>query len=236
MKSARLGATAGQLGVAIVLLAATVAAAVYRGRMGEAYSPLNHFVSELGHTHISALARLFNVGLIVSNACLIFFTLAVAWQMGGRMGQAVGTLGIITNLSGVLIGVYPMNMLAPHLLVAFIFFYSCLATIVVYSVHALLFPRSAWGRWIAVPGLISEACFLVFLGDCISLRHDLHGILHTLSHRPDVWLLPLSEWCVFLSVMVWIIVAAAHLKSEMERSTQPPENQPIVPNLAKHHN
>ena len=122
-----------------------------------------------------------------------------------------------------------MNVLVPHLIIAFVFFDACLASVVLYSVHALLSPRRPWGRWIAVPGLFSVVSLAVFLGDCLRLRHGLHDVIRLLSHRPTVWLLPLSEWFVFLSVLLWIILVATQLKSEEKRAEMCPIDFPRKP-------
>ena len=126
-------------------------------------------------------------------------------------------MGLLTNLAGGLVGVFPMNILLPHLLVAMIFFYACLASSAIFSVHALFVPSGPAGRWIAAPGLFTVTCFIVFLGETIRLRHHLSGVVHMLSHRPALWLLPASEWAVFLSVLLWIVLVALHLIIEDKR-------------------
>ena len=86
-----------------------------------------------------------------------------------------------------------MNHLAPHLIVAMIFFYSFLASVTFFSLCALVFPRGRVGRWIALPGLLSMMCLVVFLGQAILLRHHLSRVLRMLSHRPPIWFFPLSS-------------------------------------------
>ncbi len=44
---------AGMAGVLTVLLGSLVAVFFYRGKDGERYSPLNHFISELGEEGVS---------------------------------------------------------------------------------------------------------------------------------------------------------------------------------------
>ncbi len=62
---------AGLAGVLAVLLGSLVAGIFYRGKDGERYSPLNHFISELGEEGVSAKAGWFNLSLIVSGLCLL---------------------------------------------------------------------------------------------------------------------------------------------------------------------
>ena len=85
MKSAQWGGIFGLLGAGIILVGTLFAAAVYQGRSGEAYSPRNHFVSELGQLHVSSGAMLFNVGLIIGNVCLVPFTLRLARRFSGNL-------------------------------------------------------------------------------------------------------------------------------------------------------
>ncbi len=59
----------GYLGLfasAIIVITSVVTAFNYKGKKGESYSPLNHFVSELGEVGVAAYAAVFNTGLIFS--------------------------------------------------------------------------------------------------------------------------------------------------------------------------
>lgn len=51
--------------VGVILLGMVVAALPYRGYAGEGYSPLNHFISELGEIAASRLAWAFNLGIVL---------------------------------------------------------------------------------------------------------------------------------------------------------------------------
>src|SRR3989304_4746513 len=58
-------------GALSAILGSLTAAAAYRGRQGETYSLLNHFISELGEAGVSRLAWVFNLGLILCGLCLV---------------------------------------------------------------------------------------------------------------------------------------------------------------------
>ena len=74
----------GAAGAGIILAGSLVAALFYRGRLGEAYNPLNHFVSELGEVGISAAAWAFNGGLLIGGVLLVVFLLGLRRRIGGR--------------------------------------------------------------------------------------------------------------------------------------------------------
>ena len=60
---------AGLIGSGAIALGSLLTALAYHGRAGEAYSVLNHFVSELGEVGVAPLAWAFNTGLFLGGAC-----------------------------------------------------------------------------------------------------------------------------------------------------------------------
>ncbi len=66
----RIGPGAGVLGAAAFAVSSLIAALVYSGTAGEGFSPLNHWVSELGEMSVSRLALLFNAGIFVGGISL----------------------------------------------------------------------------------------------------------------------------------------------------------------------
>jgi hypothetical protein len=73
------------------------------------YSPLNHFVSELGWEKVNNSAWAFNYAIAVSG--LMF--LPLAWAMGRNIGTKLGwistAVSIVTLLSGSMIRVKPLD-------------------------------------------------------------------------------------------------------------------------------
>ncbi len=112
----------GMAGSAVIALAGLVAALAYRGRLGEAYSPLNHFVSELGELGVSPLAGVFNAGLLIGGLCMVIFLVGLGRRIGGWPGLLFGVLGLACGVSGTLVGAFPMNNLPPHIFWAMNFF------------------------------------------------------------------------------------------------------------------
>jgi hypothetical membrane protein len=91
--SRRLGAL-GLVSVAVILAGMLVAALPYRGYAGEGYSPLTHFISELGEIKASCLAWAFNLGLVVGGAGLAVFLLLLADRVTVRGHEKVPTGGL----------------------------------------------------------------------------------------------------------------------------------------------
>jgi len=58
----------GLASAGVILFGVVIAAVPYRGHAGEAYSPLNHFISELGEVATSRLAWAFNLGIILGGS------------------------------------------------------------------------------------------------------------------------------------------------------------------------
>src|SRR5437868_2966238 len=104
--------------VPIVLLGGTVlTAASFIGRNEEPFSIRDHFISELGEVGTSQLAQLFNATLMASGAIVVGFMVGLGLHIANRWAIAAASLGIISGVSCMLVGVIPMNNLPPHVVV-----------------------------------------------------------------------------------------------------------------------
>lgn len=223
-KMVRLGRTAGVTGVGVMVLGALISAVFYTGRSGEAYRFANHFVSELGEVGVSPLAGVFNAGLVIGGLCFTLFMLGAARYIGGWTGAVFGVVGLFTAVSGVLVGVFPMTNLGPHIRVAMNFFNGGMVSIAVFSLIAAFDPRRRFPRWFALPGVVTFSIFFGFLyivdpvdeGEADALT----GMLDKLSNRPDVWPSAILEWLVIGAVVGWVLLVALYLfRVDTGRST-----------------
>ena len=82
-------AALGLAGSAIISLGSVVAAVAYVGKHGQRYSPLNHWISELGEVAESELHLAFNLGLIVGGPMLALFLVGLGRMVGGGWGIAI---------------------------------------------------------------------------------------------------------------------------------------------------
>lgn len=201
----RLCAAVGILGVTVFLAASVASAIVYSGHAGEAYSPLNHWISELGELGVSAFAPLFNAGVIVSGACLVIFMIGLAASRPGWSRFVYGAAGAVAGIGGALVGAFPMNNPTPHDLAALTFFDGAWIAVGLASFDFLLHPDARFPRWLAGVGVLTVVAFPALL---VSLTRLLAGSgLTAPALRPAVWRAPLMEWTMLIGVLAWVSIS-----------------------------
>ena len=205
----------GAAGAGIIFAGSLIAALFYRGRLGEAYNPLNHFVSELGEVGISAAAWAFNGGLLIGGVMLVVFLVALGRRIGGWLGALFGAVGLACGLCGTAIGAVPMNDLLPHIFWARSFFNLGLGTMLFFSLVALL-GRPGLPRRLALPGAVASLAFAAFLAipqPTASAGGDILGAVMAMlnSPRPAIWAPAILEWLAVLSVLGWALSVALSL-------------------------
>lgn len=207
----------GVLGVSVIAVGMLSSALFYRGRMGESFNPLNHFVSELGEVGVAPLAPAFNVGLIVGGLCMVLSVFGLALRVRGLWGIFLALVGLFCGLSGALVGVFPMTNLTPHFFWAMNFFNSGLALTVIFSL-AVVFGNHGLPKWLALPSLLPVASFGTFLffpQPFPEGSDSLEAATAFLStSRPPVLGLAVFEWLAVLSIMLWALMIALTLRSK----------------------
>jgi hypothetical membrane protein len=187
--------------VAVILGGATVTGAAYSGPAGEAYSPLNHFISELGELAQSRLAVVYDAGIVAGGLGLGIFLAVVAGHMTGRFRSAMRVAAVLAGASGVLTGLLPMDTKAAHQIVAAVFFMSGWSVAAVFSAWLLVARRPGFPRWLLVPGLGCIPIFAAFLAVFSTYRPA--KPFAPILERPDIWAVPLLEWASLLSLLAW---------------------------------
>jgi hypothetical protein len=211
MKWQRFTIVCGILGPRVVIVGSLVAVLPYEGKKGEPYSPLNHFISELGELGVSRNASVFNLCLIAGGLVLVGFMLGLGVYLATKLGY-VAAVGIWSGLSCSAVGMVPMNNLPVHMRVADSFFYSGLATTLLFTLAILTDRGGKLSKWLALPGSLTVICFSAFL----ALPH-ISGIPRATALdpskfvRPKVWVLPLLEWSVFASIVIWVVAVTLAL-------------------------
>ena len=185
----------------------------YRGRKGVRFSPLNHFISELGERGVSDLAHVFNFGLIMGGLLLIPFLAHLGLRLNSLLGWLGCLAGFWTALSAMAVGFLPMNDLEPHTRTAMSYFRGGLATVVLFGLAILLqpagravIPREA--NLVSLLAISDYATFLILLNKKWSPEALNPLDPHSDAKRPRFWLLPFMEWMVFFSTMLWFLVMA----------------------------
>ena len=205
----------GAAGAGIILAGSLLAALFYRGRLGEAYNPLNHFVSELGEVGISSAAWAFNGGLLIGGVLLVIFLAGLGRRIGGWLGALFGAVGLACGICGTAVGAVPMNNLLPHIFWARSFFNLGLGTMLFFSLIALL-GRPGLPRHLAIPGIAATAAFGAFLAipqPTASAGGDILAAVTAMLNapRPAVWAPAIFEWLAVLAVLGWALSVALTL-------------------------
>jgi hypothetical membrane protein len=220
----RIATTAGIIAFVAIMLGSVVAALGYQGARGEAYSPLNHWISELGQLGVSGRASVFNVGVVTGSVAFDVFMLGLAITSPSRLRWAFGPIGVISGIGGCFVGVYPMNYSDAHVFAASIFFNLGWLAVGLASISFLRIPEPRFPRWLVAVGAATVVVFIAFL---VALRVDDFSRQRMASSgpivgRPEVWLGPILEWAVLVGIMAWTL-----LVSLSWRATLTPKSLPL---------
>jgi hypothetical membrane protein len=200
----RLAIWAGLLGASIIAAGSVVTALAYTGSKGQPYSPLNHFVSELGELAVSKLAPVFNTALIIGGVLFVVFMIGLAAAGQGRLRWAYGVIGAIAGIGGAFVGVFPMDYLRQHSLAALTFFVLGLVTVLLASIDFLRRPDARFPRWLSVLGGLTVVAFAAFL---VILFGEAGGLAHP-DERVAVWPLTIFEWLLIVGILLWVFLTA----------------------------
>jgi hypothetical membrane protein len=203
----RLAACAGIIGAGAIGIGSVVAAVAYRGADGETYSPLNHFVSELGELAHSELARVFNTGLIVGGVCFVVFMSGFAASRPRSLRLLAGGVGVVAGIGGSFVGVFPMDYVRQHGLAAMTFFNLGWIAVGLASVDFVVHRDQRFPRGLAIVGL-ATAAFIGFLRE-LDASTDASGGVANPAIRPDIWVLPTLEWLTILGIVGWVMLVGA---------------------------
>lgn len=209
MSDPRVFKIAGLIGVAFGLVGVILPGLVYRGKDGEKYSFLNHYISELGERGVSRWAWVVNGSFIICGINLTLASISLGLYLGG-FWAALGLIsGVITGIGLAMVGVYPMDNIKPHSAAAFTFFRGGLAMVLTFTL-AFIFPGKEGvlvPRSVALAGAIPVAAFGFFLGLIWSVRDKVDQPLATADlQRPRFWKFAFFEWTIYFSLTIWILV------------------------------
>ena len=202
----------GMAGSIVVLACVLVPMVAYAGRAGERFSPLNHFISELGERGVSRLSAVFNIGLVAAGVLYLPFVLGLGAAVGGWWAAAGTLAGLVSAVSAACVGVFPMNNLAPHIASAMLFFRSGLVTVLLFgiAIQRQRPDRRAIDRRANVAGI---AALLAFAGFIVWIELQPGGSAgfqtSAFANRPAVWVSAILEWSVLATIIAWFFVVGA---------------------------
>jgi hypothetical membrane protein len=182
---------------------------VYRGKESEKYSILNHYISEFGERGVSSWAKVFNLFIILSGLGVIICSISLGLGLPGLWAKLGMLFGVVTGVGLMMVGIFPMDDIKPHATAAVTFFRGGLLMVTAFSL-AILFPpqnEDIIPRLYGLVGLIPVAAFSTFL---ILLWNERDHVDQTLStegvQHPRVSKFAISEWAVFFSIILWVLV------------------------------
>ena len=149
------------VGLCLIVLGIVFSAAKFRGRQGEKYSLLNHFISELGEVGVSPAAWAFNISLILGGMMTLPFVIGLGIKLASILGWLGMIAGLITSLGVAAVGVFPMNKMGPHVKAAQTYFRAGLLMVLLFGLAILFQPA---GRKVIPPvaNLFSLLAFLAY--------------------------------------------------------------------------
>jgi len=201
------------IGLCLIVLGIVFSAARYRGRQGEKYSILNHFISELGEVGINPAARAFNLSLLLGGVMTLPFVIGLGIKLGSILGWLGMIAGLTTTLGVAAVGVFPMNKLEPHIKAAQTYFRAGLVMVLFFGLAILFQPA---GRKVIPPvaNLFSLLAFIAYASFLFLVKprrpEGETRITNPLDPqeepvRPRIWLFPMLEWGVFFATLVWLL-------------------------------
>jgi hypothetical membrane protein len=206
----------GIVGSMIILISFLISGLAYGNESVDSYSILNHFVSELGNVGVSDLAIVFNVGLAIGGLLLVIFMLGFGTVFKTRLGKIARIIGILAAFFAALVGLFPMNNLIPHAIVAMAFFYLGMISVFLFTIEFARDPNKLFPKSVIGFGIIVFVCFFIFHFvplDQVSMDFDqVFSVesdgLNLDDYRPEIWGMAFMEWLVIIGVLIWILIVA----------------------------
>lgn len=193
----------------VIVLGCVLAALAYRGSNGEPYSPLNHYVWELGERSQSRLAWVFNLSFGVGGVGLGLYRVLLARQTKGWWRAAFVGLGLVAGVSGALLGLFPMDSLNAHTAASVGFFNAWSIAIAIFGLWLLTDPREGFPRWLIAPSALVLVVFVAFLGIAGSVEGAESLVVPTA--RPAIWDVTVLEWVTLGALVVWFTATSVVL-------------------------
>jgi len=209
----------GLLGPVVTLGCALLAASVFEDSRGRGYSPLVHWISDLGHHGISPWASIFNAGMITGAFMLGSFTVWTCLLLRSKVGYAVAFMGVVATVGMAFVGVFPDGGGTPlyHDMSGAAGFIGISGLGASFCLFVLIVEQDLLPKWLFFPSLLSSVCSGIFVALVTANRTGLvsWSSLQWIATdgRPVVRLIPLFEWLGFLSVFLWSFLAAWTLRA-----------------------
>jgi hypothetical protein len=207
----------GVIGCVVIGITTLYTSLGYTGKAQERFSAGNHYISELGEIGVSSRARVFNSGLMISGATLIPFVIGLGLYLQNVWAKLGILSGLWTSIACICVGLFPMNNMSPHIKAAFAYFRGGLVTVLLFSIAILLQPagQNLIPGYALIPGALAVIAYssFLFLSGKVNKTAESPASLdpQRIPERPRIWLLPMVEWAVFFSTIIWFFCIAVIL-------------------------
>jgi hypothetical membrane protein len=197
-------------GAILITVTSLVTALFYRTPAGAAYSPINHFISELGWVGHSPLANVFNAGLIISGLLFVIFFIALGFFLPNAWAKIGMVCGAVASLFISLVGVFPMNHLSQHVFVSDGYFRAGLAAVIFFVIAILAQPKKniqipKMASLFSIPAILAYGAFIILMSIMVK-THSASFVLETMTSEPPRFqLLAVLEWGVFVFTILWFL-------------------------------
>jgi hypothetical membrane protein len=185
----------------------------YVGSEGEPFSMFNHAVSELGELGVSELAWMFNIGMILAGILFIPFMIGLGLYIDNIIGKLAGIVGVYSSISIVLVGIYPMNYLSEHTVVAISFFLSGMVMALLWGIAILAQKEAKLHKGLSLGGFINMIIFALFL---FGPWGGWEG------PRPEFSMRLTLEWAIYWAIVGYLLVLSLYVWRK-EKSGENPQ-------------
>lgn len=185
----------------------------YVGAEGEAYSMFNHAVSELGELGVSELAWMFNFGMCLAGILFIPFMVGLGLYIDNIISKIAAIVGVYSSVSIVLVGLYPMNYLYEHSVVAISFFLSGMVMTLLWAIAILAQKEAKIHKGLSLGGFINMTIFALFL----------YGPWEGWGGpRPEFSMRITLEWAIYWAIVGYLLVLSLYVWRK-EKNVESPQ-------------
>jgi hypothetical protein len=176
-----------------------------------AYSPRNHFISELGLPEASTMANVFNYCVNMGGVLLMVFLYGLGNYLHKTpLARYAKGIGIIAALSFSFIGYYTADTWVAHKNVTAVFFTGAVVSISLFSYCILENKYSRIHQFISVLGF---SIVIIFITALVWPKALMVQYVNQSPEfvRPDLWGLTVLEWTYCLLIGFWILSVSADM-------------------------
>ena len=172
----------------------------YIGFSGHRYNIFNHFISELGQYECSRSAGVFNICLIIGAPCLIYYYLKIIPQDPMNIQLLFKLIIILIGISAISIGIFSMDNILMHIIVALIFFYLCFFSSILFNIYVLFIYKKSISKYFIYSGILVSITTSL---NIIQFHQLDSSMLLVLENRPSILFICFIEWLSLLAMLIF---------------------------------